>query len=113
MPETVIRITPLPAGSGTFAAIWVSDQLVTGALYPESVIVLLPCVDRKPVPVINICEPSAPLLGVTEVMIGLGTVKRMSGLLEMPFTVTLTAPVVGLEGTVAMICVSLQLVVVA
>ena len=93
--------------------ICVSDQLITGALYPARVIVLLPCADPKPVPLITICEPSAPLLGVTDVMIGFGTVKRTSPLLEMPFTVTLTAPVVGLEGTLATICVSLQLVVVA
>jgi hypothetical protein len=104
---------PLAPASGTVATIKVSDQLTTGAVRPPRVKELLPWVAPNPVPAICICAPSGPLVGDTLVTTGLGTVKSTSPLLETPLTVTFTGPVVGLEATVAVICVSLQAVVVA
>ena len=51
-------------------------------------------------------EPTIPTVGETLLTWGGGTVKMMFAGVLTPPTVTMTAPVVAVEGTVAAICVS-------
>jgi hypothetical protein len=70
---------------------------------------LLPCVAPKPLPLICTCVPAGALDGERELIIGLGVLKTTSALLNPANPLTVTGPVVAEDGTVATICVSLQL----
>ena len=61
---------PVVAPAGTATAILVLLQLVAVAAVPLKVIVLLPCAAPKFVPVIVIGVPTAPELGLTELIVG-------------------------------------------
>src|SRR6476661_2118863 len=76
---------------------------------PEAILWLGP----KPLPVIVIVPPTGASGGVMPVITGLGTSKELLEALETELTVTSIWPVLAPEGTVATICVSLQLVAVA
>ena len=66
--ETVTTTFPVVAPLGTAATILVELQLVTLAVVPLNLTVLLPCVDPKVVPAIVIEAPTAAELGVRLLM---------------------------------------------
>jgi hypothetical protein len=105
-PFTVITAGPLVAPLGTVATIWVSLQLVVEAVVLFKTRVLVPLLVWNPEPFIVTDEPTIPLVGETLLTWGAGTVKSMFAGVLTPPTVTMTAPVVAVEGTVAAICVS-------
>src|SRR5215471_14534638 len=111
VPPTVTTTLPVVAPLGTGATILVLLQLVGVAAVPLNVIVLLPCVEPKVVPVIVTAVPAPPEVGDRLVMLGV-TVK-LTPLLAVPPTVTTTFPVVAPVGTGTTMLVLLQLVGVA
>jgi hypothetical protein len=112
-PATTTVTGPLVAPAGTTAVMVDALQLATDATVPLKRTVLEPCVLPKPVPVIVIVLPTPPDVGFTELTIGCVSTVKGEPLLATPATVTVTRPVVALEGTVAVIDVVLQLVTVA
>src|SRR6185437_15897403 len=78
---------------------------------PFIVTLLEPLVAWNPDPLIVNCVPITPLDGVMVVMCGVGTVKKIFVLLVMPPEITLTAPLLAVEGTTATICESDQLII--
>jgi hypothetical protein len=72
--------------------------------------VLVPCVVPKLVPVIVTAAPTAPVVGVTLVMVGPVTIEKLTPLLACPPTVTTTLPVVAPVGTGTLMLVALQFV---
>jgi hypothetical protein len=81
---------------------------------PLKVTVLVPCVAPKFVPVIVTDAPTAPEVGVSVLIIGVGgTTVKLTPLLATPDTVTTTFPVVAPLGTGTEMLVELQLVGVA
>jgi hypothetical protein len=64
-------------------------------------------------PAITIDDPTAPVFGVNDVMLGAPVTVNVTPLLDRPETVTTTFPVVALVGTVAVMLEAPQLVVVA
>jgi len=87
----------------------VSLQLVTVPVVPLNFTV--PWVDPNVVPAIVTEAPTAPTVGERLVMFG--TTVKLTPLLALLETVTITLPVVAPAGTVATILVSLQLVALA
>src|SRR5260370_40069479 len=83
-------------------------QLVGVALSPLKVKVLAPWVVPKPVPGIVTAVPGSPVLGLKMAMVG-ATVK-LTPLLAMPPTVTITFPVVAPGGTKTPMPDALQLI---
>jgi hypothetical protein len=112
-PFTVITAGPLVAPLGTVATIWVSLQLVVEAVVLFKTTVLVPLLVWNPEPLIVTDEPTIPAVGETLLTCGDGTVKTMFAGVLTPPTVTITAPVVAVEGTVAVICVSDHVVMLA
>jgi hypothetical protein len=114
-PPTVTFTGPVVAvvnEDGTVAVIRLADQALVVAVQPLIVTVLVPGVAPKPLPLIWICVPGNPLAGLTPVTETGPTVKIVLVLLLVPLTVTLTPPVVAPVGTLATICVLLQLAIV-
>jgi len=110
-PLRVTTTAPVvdPAGTGTL--ILVSLQLVGLATVPLKVILLVPCVAPKLVPLTVTTVPAGPEAGLRLAMFGGGiTVKVMPLLAPLP-VVTTTGPVVVPLGMKATILVSLQLVI--
>jgi len=58
-------------------------------------------------------DPTAPVFGVNDVMLGAAVTVKVTPLLALPETVTITLPVVAPVGTVAVMLDAPQLVVVA
>lgn len=117
-PPTVTTTLPLVAPFGTGTVIPRSFQEVGTAEIPLKVTVLVPCVDPKFEPEIEIDVPTGPEAGFRPVMPGV-TVK-MTPLLAIPPTVTTTGPAVAPgapdgagAGTVAIMLVEVQLVIAA
>jgi hypothetical protein len=108
-PDTVITTFPLEAPVGTAAKTAVALQLVTLAVTPLNVTVLVPCVVPKFVPAIEIEVPANPEAGERLVMLGAGSTVKPTPLLDRPDTVTTTFPVVAPVGTSATMFVELQL----
>jgi hypothetical protein len=69
-PATVTTTLPLVAPLGTGARMLVVLQLVGVALVPLKLIVLVPCVDPKLVPVMVTEVPTGPEVGDRLVMLG-------------------------------------------
>src|ERR1700731_4648452 len=112
-PPTLTTTFPVVAPVGTEVARLVALQLVTVAVVPLNVTVLVPCVDPKFVPVIVTAVPTGPE-GVDKlVMLGVGDTVKLTPLLGTPPTVTTTFPVVAPAGTEVARLVALQLVTVA
>ena len=111
-PPTITTTLPLVAAAGTTATIFVAAQLVGVVGTPLNVIVLVPCVAPKLVPVIVTDVPIGPEVGDRLVMLGAVTAKLTPALARPP-TVTTTLPVVAPRGTGATILVAAQLVGVA
>ena len=109
---TVTTTLPVVAPLGTVTAMLVLLHEVTVAVVPLNLTVLAPCVVPKFVPVIVTAEPAKPEVGLRLVIAGAGTVK-LTPLLAKPPTVTTTVPVAAPAGTVTLMLVALQLVVVA
>src|SRR5437667_645342 len=112
-PLTVTTTLPVLAPLGTVATMDVALQLVAVALVPLNVTVLVPCVEPKFVPVIVTDVPTAPEVGDSPLMFGVGSTVKLTPLLGTPLTVTTTLPVLAPLGTVATMDVALQLVAVA
>src|SRR5947209_1464667 len=98
-PLTVTTTLPVVAPAGTGTTRLVADQLVGVAVVPLNFTVLVPCVTPKLVPVIVMDTPTAPLVGASDVMVGVGNTVNASPLLATPPTVTTTLPVVAPAGT--------------
>jgi hypothetical protein len=88
------------------------DQVVTGAVVPLKVTVLVPWLAPKLLPVIVTAAPTGPEVGDRLETYGGITVKLMP-LLATPPTVTTTLPVVAPVGTVTLMLLALQNVTVA
>jgi len=101
---------PVVAPEGTVPPMLVALQLVTLAVVPLNLTVLLPWVDPKFAPVIVTAAPTAPVVGERLVMLGVPSTVKFTPLLAFPETVTTTFPVVAPEGTVATMLVEVQLV---
>lgn len=114
-PPTVTTTFPEVAPAGTGATMLVALQLVGVAATLLKVIVLDPCVEPNPVPVIVTGVPTGPEPGKIPVMIGEDAVVtiKLTPLLARPPTVTTTLPVVAPLGTRTTMLVALQLVGVA
>src|SRR5207249_1994718 len=112
-PLTVTTTLPVLAPLGTVATMDVALQLVAVALVPLNVTVLVPCVEPKFVPVIVTDVPTAPEVGDSPLMFGLGNTAKLTPLLFTPLAWTTTFPVVAPEGTGVTIELALQVVGVA
>src|SRR5713101_8801402 len=86
----------------------VSLQVVAVAVVPLKVTVLDPCESRKYDPVIVTLCPTDAALGFNVVMPGDGVTVKVTPLLAVPPTVTVTGPVVAVVGTGASIAVAVQ-----
>src|SRR5262245_17682592 len=112
-PPSVTTTLPVVAPAGTVAAMLVADQLVVAAVVPLKVTVLVPCVAPKLVPVIVTAAPTAPLVGLRVVIVGVASTVNDVPALGTPPTVTTTLPVVAPAGTGTAMLVADQLVGVA
>jgi hypothetical protein len=110
IPPTVTTTFPDVAPAGTEVIMVVEFQFVVVAAVPLNVTV--PDVPKF-VPVIVTCVPTAPEVGDTLVMVGVGDTVKFTPLLATPPTVTTTFPVVAPAGTDVTMLVALQLVVAA
>lgn len=70
VPLTVTTTLPVVAPLGTGATIFVLLQLVGVAVVPLNLIVLVPCFDPKPDPLMVTDAPTAPDVGERELMLG-------------------------------------------
>jgi hypothetical protein len=105
---------PVVAPEGTVTAMLPVAQLVTEAVVPLNVtLAVAPCVEPKFDPVMVTAAPTAPELMDRVEMLGAGTTLKLTPLLALLETVTTTFPVVAPLGTVAVMLVAPQAVVVA
>jgi hypothetical protein len=112
-PAAVTTTLPVVAPVGTLAVMLVAPQLViVVALVPLNFTLPFPCDGPKFDPAITMEDPTAPVLGVSDVMLGAAVTVKLTPLLAVP-TVTTTLPVVAPVGTVAVMLDAPQLVVVA
>ncbi len=113
-PPTVTTTFPVVAPVGTVTTMLVALQLVAVAAVPLNLIVLVPCVAPKFVPVMVTVAPTDPDAGFKLAMLGADVVTvKATPALATPPTVTTTLPVVAPAGTVTTMLVALQLVAVA
>jgi len=110
-PPTVTTTLPVVAPLGTVVAMLDALQLVTVAVVWLKVMVLVPCVGPKFVPVIVTGVPTGP--EVVERLVIVGVMVKLTPLLATPPTVTTTLPVVDPFGTEVERLVALQFVTVA
>lgn len=107
---------PVVAPAGTVVLMLVAVQFVEGetvAVVPLNLIVLVPCVEPKPVPVIVTDVPAAPEVGEGAVMLGAATTVNAVPELVTPATLTVTLPVVAPVGTLVVSVVEVAAVTVA
>src|SRR5258706_509012 len=107
-PATVTTMLPVVAPAGTGATMLVALHVVTVAVVPLNVTVLVPCVAPKFDPPIVTAVPTAPDAGDRLVIEGVGKTVKLTPLLLTPFTRTTAFPVVAPEGTVATMLVALH-----
>lgn len=112
-PETVTRTLPVVAPDGTGTTMLVLPQLVGVAVVPLNLIVLLPWVVPKFVPVTVMEVPTGPEVCDRLVIEGVGKTVKFTPLLFTPLACTSTLPVVAADGTVTLMLVELQLDAVA
>jgi len=113
-PAAVTTTLPVVAPLGTVAVMLDAPQLViVVALVPLNFTLPFPCEGPKFDPAITMDDPTAPVFGVSDVMLGAPVTVKFFPLLDDPETVTTTLPVVAPVGTVAVMLDVLQLVVVA
>ena len=70
LPETVTITLPVVAPGGTVAVMLDAPQLVVVAVVPLNLTVLDPLFDPKLDPAITMDDPTAPVFGVSDVMVG-------------------------------------------
>lgn len=112
-PLALTTTFPVVAPEGTVTTMLPADQLVTVAVVPLNLTVLVPCEAPKFAPAIVTDVPRAAAFGVTVEMLGAATTVNGEPLLGLPDTATTTFPVVAVAGTTATMLVALQLVVLA
>jgi hypothetical protein len=113
-PAAVTTTFPVVAPVGTVAVMLDAPQIViVVALVPLNFTLPFPCDGPKFDPAITIDDPTAPVLGVNDVMLGAAVTVKLFPLLDVPETVTTTLPVVAPVGTLAVMLDAFQLVVVA
>lgn len=113
-PLTVTEIGPVDVPEGTVAVMVVAVDAVTVAATPlKNSTLLLAGVVLKFVPVITIEAPTAALIGLKLVMIGVGTIKFAELVPVIPFTVTDIGPDVAPNGTEVVILVVVDAVTTA
>ena len=98
-PVTVTTTLPVVAPAGTGTTMLVADHVVGVAVVPLKVMVLVPFVAPKLVPLTVTDVPTAALVGFTPVMAGVGRTVNATPLLATLPTVTTTFPVVAPAGT--------------
>src|SRR5205807_2424688 len=96
--DTVTTTFPVVAPLGTVTAILDEPHVVTEAVVPLNVTVLVPCEEPNDVPVIVTAAPTAPV--VIDKLVIAGTTVKFTPLLAWLDTVTTTFPVVAPLGTV-------------
>jgi len=112
-PAAVTTTLPVVAPLGTVAVMLLAVQFVIDvALVPLKVTPPFPCVGPKFDPAITMDDPTAPVFGVSDAMLGAAVTVNVTPVLAWPPTVTTTLPVVAPPGTVAVILVGPQLVIV-
>jgi len=112
-PPAVTTTEPVVAPTGTGTRMFVSLQLIGVATVPLNVMVLVPCGEPNPDPVMLIVVFAGPEFGDRLLMFGAAVRVKVTPALDWPPTVTTTGPVVAPVGTGATILVLLQLVGVA
>lgn len=112
-PLTVTTTFPVVAPLGTGTTMLVAVQLVGDAKVPLNVMVLLPWLGPKFVPVIVTLAFTGPEVGFRLVMLGVGMTVNVTPLLATPDTVTTSGPVVAPAGTGTTMLEAVQLVGVA
>jgi hypothetical protein len=113
-PAAVTTTLPVVAPVGTVAVILDAPQIATVvAVVPLNFTVPVPCDGPKFDPAITIDDPTAPVLGVSDEMLGAAVTVKLFPLLDVPDTVTTTLPLVAPTGTVAVMLDAPQIVVVA
>ena len=102
--ETVTTTFPVAAPLGTVTAILDEPHVVTVAVVPLNLTVLLPWVEPNVVPVIVTAAPTAPV--VIDKLVIAGVTVKLFPLLATFETVTTTLPVVAALGTVTWMLVA-------
>src|SRR3954468_22120282 len=107
-PPTVTTTGPVVALAGTGTLMLFADHVLGVAATRLKVTVLVPTVAPKLLPLIVTVVPTAPLAGVSLVMVGdaAAVTVKATALLAAPPTVTTTGPVVAVAGTGAMMLVA-------
>lgn len=83
-PATVTTTFPAPAVPGTVAVITVALQLVTAAVTPLNITVLVPCEAPKLAPLIVTSVPTGPVTGPIEVIDGTEAAEYVNVLVLLP-----------------------------
>jgi hypothetical protein len=110
--DTVTTTLPVVAPLGTVTAILDEPHVVTEAVVPLNVTVLVPCVEPNVVPVIVTAAPTAPV--VIDKLVIAGVTVKLIPLLTTPLAFTTTFPVVVAPfGTVTAILEAPQVVMAA
>jgi hypothetical protein len=114
VPLTSTEMVPVVAPEGTSTVKVVADAPVTVARVPLNRTVLLARVELKLVPVIVTVAPTAALVGVNPVIVGVGrSVKLETLVTATPLEITEMGPVAAPAGTVTTMLVALDEVTVA
>lgn len=107
-PPTVTTTFPVVAKDGTETTMAPPTQLVAVAVAPLKVTVLEPWLAPKFDPETVIELPVGPEVADNPVILGGGVTVKGLPALDVPFTVTITFPVVAPGGTIALILVGVQ-----
>jgi hypothetical protein len=107
-PDTVTTTFPVVAAIGTEVLMLVAVHVLTVAVVPLNLTVLVPCEDPKFVPVIVTGVPTAPLLTLRLEMVGDAVTVKLTPLEATPDTVTTTFPVVAPVGTEVLMLVAVH-----
>jgi hypothetical protein len=111
IPLTMMLMDPVVAPAGTVVVILVDVDAVTVAGIPLNKTALLAGVVLKFVPVITMVAPSAPLLGLNPVSVGVGFTEKLFALRTViPFNVREILPVVAPVGTTVVRLVEVEAV---
>ena len=107
-PLTVTTTGPVAVPAGTLVVMDVALHAVTAAATPLNITMLVPCACPKSVPAMVTACATMPVAGVRDAIAGGGMTSNGTPLLACPLTVTTTAPVTAVGGTIAVMLVSAQ-----
>src|SRR5204862_69316 len=102
----VTTMFPVDAPAGTGATMLVAVHVVTVAVVPLNVTVLVPCVAPKFEPPIVTAVPTPPDAGDKLLIAGVGSTVKLTPLLSTLLARTTTFPVVAPDGTVVTMLVA-------